>query len=324
MTRRTQSDLPEFFKTLIQLGCFTEDKICSTSDGFFAAATSVADILIHQGITTLLDRKGNSLECRLFLDDWYLYAVAEEDVCTYSLLKMREQEFDAKQGLYTDSDTPGVTVSFVALCQDILLDCLYNITPANRMRLNEEINRVVAYGRQPHNERLKGYFIRTEAQGAYLIAKLYTEFIASLAEGGSLLVPERYAADYKKWGKRGRVPQFVEKNNANAGSAICDHERIYIVDPLAPTEQERLAILATHTGHTSVFSFAAEVQFHAQFLTWFGKIPIPFIGRSPYTSAIRANMSISDTEFAGPTPYYRSNSRIVRRQYGCHKDKTLT
>ena len=87
---------------------------------------------------------------------------------------------------------------------------------------------------------------------------------------------------------------------------------------LSQTERERLAILATHTGNTSFFSFAAEVQFHAKFLTWWAKFPVP--GGSPYASAIRADMSIGDAEFAGPTPYYRPDSRIVRKQYHCHKD----
>ena len=153
-----------------------------------------------------------------------------------------------------------------------------------------------------------------------LVAKLYTGYIASLAENGCISVPERYACDYRKQGVRGRVPRFIEENNGYAESMICDHERIYVGDPLHPTERERLAILATHTGNTSFFSFAAEVQFHARFLTRWAKIPIPIIGRSPYASAIRADMSIGDAEFAGPTPYYRPDSRIVQKQYHCHKD----
>jgi hypothetical protein len=132
------------------------------------------------------------------------------------------------------------------------------------------------------------------------------------------LVPERYASDYRKQGGRGRVPRFIEENNRSAESVICDHERIYVGDPLHPTEWERLAILATHTGNTSCFSFAAEVQFHAKFLTWWARIPLPIVGGSPYASAIRADMSIGDAEFAGPTPYYRPNSRIVRKQYHYH------
>ena len=320
MTERIQKNLPKFFEMLIDLGYLREEKIYSTTDGFFAAATSVADILACRDITTVPDRKGDPLECRLFFDDWYLYAVSEGEDYTYSLFKMREQEYDAKLGLYADGDIPGVTVPFIALRKERLLGCLQDPTPENRLALNEEINRVVAYRRQRHNETLKRYFIRTEAQGAYLIAKLYTEYIASLARKGCLAVPERYVADYKKQGTRGRVPRFIEENNRDAGKVICDHERIYIADPLAPTEQEKLAILATHAGNPSFFSFAAEVQFHARFLTWWAKIPVPFIGRSPYASAIRADMSIGDAEFAGPTPYYRQNSSMVQDQYRCHKD----
>ena len=320
MTAGTQRKRPEFFGTLMELGCLSEKKIYSTSDGFFAAAVSVADMLASRGITTVPDRQGAPLECGLFFDDWYLYAVPDGEDYTYSLFKMREQEYDAKMGLYADGDVPGVTIPFITLRTHILLDCLDDPTPENRLQLNEEINRVVAYRGQRHSETLKQYFIRTEAQGPYLAARLYTEYIASLAENGCLPVPERYAADFAKQGMGGRVPRFLEENNAKAGRVICDHKNIYIADPNAPTREERLAILATHAGNTSFFSFAAEVQFHARFLTWWAKIPIPFVGKSPYASAVRADMSIGDAEFTGPTPYYRPNSCIVSRQRDCHKD----
>ena len=320
MIGRTQRNLPKLFGRLADLRCLSEDEICGTSDGFCASTATVAEILARQGITTVPDSQGELLECGLFFDDWHLYAVSDSVDCTYGLFKMREQEYDAKLGWNADGDTPGVTVSFIPLQTNVLIDCLLDPTPQNRMSLNEEINRVVAYGGQRHNERLKRYFIRTEAQGPYLIAKLYTGYIASLAENGCILIPERYACDYRKQGARGRVPRFIEENNRYAESVICDHERIYVGDPLHPTERERLAILATHTGNTSFFSFAAEVQFHARFLTRWAKIPIPIIGRSPYASAIRADMSIGDAEFAGPTPYYRPDSRIVQKQYHCHKD----
>ena len=315
-----QKNLPELFGWLMELGCFSEAEIYTTSDGFCAVTTSIADILAHRDITTVPGSSGVPLDCRLFFDDWYLYAVSDGVDCTYSLFKMREQEYDAKLGRNADGDTPGVTIPFISMYTEILQECLRDPTPENRIHLNEEINRVVAYRGQRHSEKLKRYFIRTEAQGPYLIAKLYTGYIASLAENGCILVPERYACDYRKQGARGRVPRFIEENNRYAELVICDHERIYVGDPLHPTERERLAILATHTGNTSFFSFAAEVQFHARFLTRWAKIPIPIIGRSPYASAIRADMSIGDAEFAGPTPYYRPDSRIVQKQYHCHKD----
>ena len=320
MVDKMQRNMPEFFERLLELPCFNETEIYNTSDGFCVARISIADILACRDIATVPSSRGGQLDCRLFFDDWYLYAVENGSGYTYSLFKMREQEYDAKMGRKGDGDIPGVTVSFIALETDILWDCLCDPTEQNRRRLNEEIDRVVAAGGQKHCEALKQYFIRAEAQGAYLMAALYTAYIASLAKNGSIPVPERYAADYKKQGLRGRVARFIEENNRTAGKMICDHETIWIEDPLHPTEEERLAILATHAGNTSFFSFAAEVQFHARFLTWWTKIPVPGVGRSPYASAIRADMSIGDAEFVGPTPYYRSGSRIVRKQYACHKD----
>ena len=321
MIDRKQVYLPELFEKLAESQCIRNNQIYGTSDGFRAAAVSLADILACRGITTVPGCDGTPLECRLFYDDWYLYAV-ENGGFTYSLFKMREQEFDAKLGRCADGDTPGVTISFIALEPDILWDCLCDPTEEHRRRLNAEINRVVAARGQRHSEALKQYFIRTEAQGAYLIAHRYTGYIASLAQDGKLSVPERYAADCEKRGLRGRVARFLEENNRAAGRVVCDHESIWIGDPACPTEAERLAVLATHTGNTSVFSFAAEVQFHARFLTWWTKIRIPVIG-SPYASAIRADMSIGDAEFTGPTPYYRPNSRIVREQYRCHEDSCI-
>ena len=320
MINNKQKNLPELFGWLMEFGCFREAEIYTTSDGFCAAMATIADMLARRDITTVPGSRGDQLDCRLFFDDWYLYAVSDGVDCTYGLFKMREQEYDAKLGRNADGDTPGITIPFISMQTEILRECLRDPTPEKRIRLNQEINRVVAYRGQRHNKRLKQYFIRTEAQGPYLIAKLYTGYIASLAENGCILAPERYVCDYRKQGVRGRVPRFIEENNRSAESVICDHERIYVSDPLYPTEQERLAILATHTGNTSFFSFAAEVQFHARFLTRWAKIPLPIIGGSPYASAIRADMSIGDAEFVGPTPYYRPDSRIVQKQYHCHKD----
>ena len=321
MSDRTKTALPGLFGELTELGCLSETDIYPTSDGFWAAASAVADILNCRGITTVPDSRGEDLECRLFFDDWYLYAVGEGREHTYGLFKMREQEHDAKMGMNADGDIPGVTVSFIALKSETLTECLKEPTPRNRQKLNREINRVVAYGGQGHSGELKRYFVRTEAQAPYLIGKLYTAYIASLAEAGSIAVPECYEAEFRKRGRGGRLQRFIEENNAKAGRVVCDHERIYISDPTNPTEEERLAIMATHTGNTSLFSFAAEIQFHAKFLSRWAKIPIPFVGRSPYASAIRADMSIGDAEFTGPTPYYRPCSRIVMKQYTYHKDK---
>lgn len=313
-----RQEFPDLFEELIRQGDLSETDVHCTEDGFYAVTRSVADILERRGITEVPGAQGGTLACRLFFDDWYLYAVRCSEGFVYSLFKMREQEHDAELGLQADGDTPGVTVPFIEMRTEVLMTCLKKPDHENRRALNVEINRVVAYGGQNHSRVLKAYFLRSEAQASYLVAELYTGYIASLAIGGELPVPERYAAEYRKQGDCGRIPRFLEENNKAAGRVICDHEKLCIRDPDCPTEQERLAILATHTANVSVYSFAAEVQFHARFLTWWAKIPIPVVGRSPYASAIRADMSIGDDEFTGPTPYYRLNSRLVKKQWRCH------
>ena len=202
MIESRQITLPNLFKNLAEFQCLKEAEIYSTDDGFFAAATTLADILERCGITSLPGRDGKELECRLFFDDWHLYSVGG-GVC--GLFKMREQEYDAKLGRNADGDTPGVTVSFIAFDENVLPDCLRDPSPQKKALLNEEINRVAARRGQRHNKVLKQYFIRTEAQGAYLIAALYTARIASLAQNGCLPVPERYAYEHQKRGLRGRV-----------------------------------------------------------------------------------------------------------------------
>jgi hypothetical protein len=61
------------------------------------------------------------------------------------------------------------------------------------------------------------------------------------------------------------------------------------------------------------------VEYHARFLTPLAKLKIPFFGRSIYASAIRADMTVGDTEFEGPAPFYKDDSKIVKRQYELHK-----
>jgi hypothetical protein len=296
-----------------------------TADGFYVVNRSIANILASKDIFDFPDSSGERLACNKFFDDWFLYAVPNGNDFTYSLLKLREQEHDTEDGSPADGDTPGVTISFISFESERLLDCLADPTDENRKKLNTEINRVVAYKGQRHHKALKRYFRNPQSQGAYLVADLYVKTIASYADDGCLRVPEFYkeilqqSISYKSSGKLARLPRFVEALNRAAGRVICDNENIYLENREKPTEYEAAAILATHTGNTSVYSFAAEVEYHARFLTPLAKIKIPFFGRSIYASAIRADMTVGDTEFEGPAPFYKSDSRIVKRQYELHR-----
>ena len=321
-------NIPNLFTQLQNLHCINPSDIANTSDNFWILRKSLSDLLAEKGISDFLDSAGERLLCGNFFDDWFLYAVPSESGFVYSLFKLREQEHDAKDGAPADADMPGITISFIAFSCDVLLRCLTDPTDENRTKLNREINRVVAHRGQRHHYALKWYFINPRAKGAYLVASTYVRYIAAYASNGSLEVPERYkeivqqSVSYKNSAKLARLPRFMEALNQAAGRIICDNEKIHFANPEAPDAYEAAAILATHTGNTSVYSFAAEVEYHAKFLTPLAKIKIPFFGRSIYDSAIRADMTVGDTEFEGPAPFYKSDSKIVKRQYNLHHSKT--
>ena len=316
--------LPEAFCQLLSDGYINQSDILKSEDGFWLIYKSLSDILSEKDIHDFPNSNGERLACNKFYDDWFLYAVPNGADCTYGLLKLREQEHDAEDGSPADGDTPGVTISFISFACEIFFTCLANPSDENMRRLDGEINRVVARRGQTHHGNLKRYFLNPKSQGSYLVADLYTKHIAAFAKDGYLNVPEQYKKIVKQYQshknsrKLARLPEFMAALNREAGSVLCDHDKLYIQNPENPNQYEAAAILATHTGNTSVYSFAAEVEYHARFLTPLARVKIPFFGRSVYASAIRADMSIGDAEFQGPTPFYHAESKIVKRQYALH------
>ena len=323
----SDKNMPNVFEVLLLYMCIDESDIAKTSDGFFVVKKSIAQILATKNILDFPAENGGMRLCHRFFDDWFLYAVSNEEGYVYSLLKLREQEYDALESLAGDGDSPGVTISFIPFDCSALVACLAYPTIANRSKLNIEINRVVAYKGQRHHQTLKKYFKDPLSCGAYFVADIYTRYIASLSQYGYLSTPKNYkeivrqSALHKNSAKLTRLPRFIDRLNQAAGRVVCDNEKIYIENREDPTEFEAAAILATHTGNTSLFSFAAEVEYHARFLTALARIKIPFFGNSAYDSAIRADMTVGDTEFQGPAPFYREGSKIVKRQYRAHSDR---
>ena len=321
--------MPKIFRQLLTEGCAKESNILKTQDGLRLLYKSLADILSQKEIFDFPDPEGNRLLCSRFYDDWFLYAVPNREDYTYSLIKFREQEYDLQDGSPADGDTPGVTICFISFACEVLLECVRDPSDENRQRLDSEINRVVARRGQTHHDNLKRYFANPASQGSYLAARLYTTHIASFAEDGYLNLPEHYKKIVQQYhvhrhSKRlARLPEYIEELNRKAGYVLCDENRLYIQNSKKLTQYEAAAILATHTGNTSVHSFAAEVEYHAKFLTLLAKIKLPFWGRSVYASAIRADMSIGDAEFQGVTPFYRETSRIVKQQQALHPDHRI-
>ena len=315
--------IPDCFLQLLQSGLINKNNIEKTDDGFFGLNKCISDILAQKDIHTFLADDGSELKCKNYYDDWYIYALGKEDSFVYGLFKLREQEYDMYAGERADYDAPGVTVSFVAYDVNTLMNCLNEPTDKNKKAMSDEINRVVARRRQKHHSVMKRYFCKAESKAPYLIAELYIKHILSFTHKGFILVPQKYEEIYSvslalsKDSKEKRLPDFINRNNEAAGRIVCDHDKIYINDPKSPDYYEKLAILATHTADTSFNCFACEVQYHALFLNSITKIKIPFLG-SVYESAIRADLSIDDSEFEGNAPYHREGSKLVRRHIEAH------
>lgn len=254
--------------------------ICAP-DGFRAGVMSVSRLLESRGIRTL---PGNhqELPCALYYDDWYLYQVPRG---TWGLYKLREREHDGG-----DSDEPGMTVSFLAFDLGILLGCLEDPAEENRRALAQELHRVVAARDQRHHEQLWDYFRRPEAEGPYLMGKIYIQKLRDLAPEGGFPLPKRMSR---------RLRRFLEESGA------VEHGR------LLPDRASPEAILVCHTGNTSLHSLAAEIRFHAVFL----KPRLPLI----YASALRADMGALSREFLPVMPYYREGSTWVRQQKRHHQ-----
>ena len=292
--------------------------VANTKDGFWMLCKSLSDILAKKGIRDFPYADGTRLPCDKFFDDWFLYAVPSDKDYVYGLLKLREQEHDAESGSFADGDTPGVTISFVTFDSGALLRCLDTPTDENRESLDREIDRVVSRRNQRHHKDLKRYFIDPKSEGAYLVAERYVKHIASFAENSILDAPESYGMISKN--RKSRLPAFIESVNQASERVVCDNAKIYFQNTEELTEYELAAILATHTGNTSRYSFAAEVEYHARFLTPWARIKIPFFRKSFYDSAIRADMTIGDANRRRNASYYRESSKIVRRQYRLHKN----
>ena len=322
-TNTADNMIPDYFSQLLKIDIIDEGNIEKTDDGFFCLNKCISDILAEKEIHTFPTGDGNELKCENYYDDWYIYALEKEESFVYSLFKLREQEYDMYAGEKADYDAPGVTVSFISYDVNTLLNCLNDPTVKNKKAMSDEINRVVARRGQKHSQPVKRYFCKTESKAPYLIAELYIKHILSFTHKGFILVPQKYEEIYSaslalsEDSKEKRLPDFINRNNTAAGRVVCDHDKIYVNDPNAPDCYEKLAILATHTADTSFNCFAAEVQYHALFLNSLTKIKIPFLG-SVYESAIRADLSIDDSEFEGNAPYHREDSKLVRKHIDKH------
>ena len=315
---------PSQFIALRKNGAVLPNAFNNTEDGFYVCTKPIGQMLNDKGITYVIGADGsNHLPTMGIYDDWYLYAIQQSETnYVYGLLKMREQEFDSDDG-----NDPGVTISFIEFQVSTLQSCLLTPFDVNRSILRDEIRRVVESkdrSETQYHEVLKNYFKNAASSGAYLVAEMYCEFIASLPNSGDGMIDTPNKFNELEFGSDSykRVRGALSDINDKAGKKVFDflHDRVMISSESSSLSlYEKQAILATHTGNQNFNSFAAEVVFHARALE-----SVLASLDEWYRSAIRADMAIGEEEsYAGQywTDYYDLDSPLVLEQVQYHGEK---
>ena len=318
-------------------GYIIDSDVRRTSDNFCITQTSLADILSG----ALIDELESEESVYSVYDDWHLFSVQQGTQVAYGLCKMREQEFDG-----VDGDAPGVTISFIGFDIAKLMNCIDNPTTNTKQILVDHITDVVKNVkvndvRIPYNSTLGNYFKEAQSKAPYLIADMYTQFIADKAINGvieapvncknvlqhyweltqevnssefSLQTQEYQVMILKELNEISRVPLALENNNEQAGRQIFKDNKIYISNTNNLTIYEKYAILMSHSGNVNFNSFAAEVVFHAQELESLWSTFNEY-----YKHAMRADMSLGEEYESGfLDSYYNLEGALVQDQIRYH------
>jgi len=326
---------PDLFEELIDWRILSANELECTKDDFFLCTVSLADILTRNGITKLGDDAVAE-----WWDDWYIFAIVDEDGNTkYGLCKMREQENDGG-----DNDNPGVSVSFAAFNEKILLNCIELQTKDAITELHQylpmviNVDSLLPNGLNSHDKTIVNYFADETTDGAFLIAKTYVKIIANTREDGKIFFSNLYKKNLERikelntllilyptnplyWSERAqllRIPSGIENIEKEDGIKIYNEaeEYISIGDQEHLSEGAQCIILALFAGTISFPSFAAEVQFHAE-----ETISDRAQMQEWYTRAVKADMSV-EIKYEVPLfeEYYNLESEMVKIQANNYND----
>lgn len=291
--------------------CIKREDLIATDDGMVLCKKSLADVLIARGITDVGFSEANK-DVEKYYDDWYFYGICDKTgKITFSLLKMREKEYDSYDG-----NKPGVSVSFIPL------DMKQFAENANKKEGIKKFIDGIILSNQDINSYgtiLQGYFSNAESSGSYLIADEYVKKIAQTQKEGRIELPDCLGNK-----KNGRIIEALQEINENAGTVIYDSKEnvIRIKNENDLSDYEKTAILSACTGDTSYSMFAAEIKFHSDGLeAWQAKIPI--VGSSVwYARTVVANMEVGEEKESGVfDQYYNPNSKIVKEEEKYHGKK---
>jgi len=329
--------MPDLFQLFIDHEMALPTEVERTDDGFFLLMRPLSSLLAQAGIVdihTKIDATGpDAYGVDAFYDDWYLMAVGSLSGFTgykYGLVKMRELEYDyvppepGKKAV-SDQDEPGVSISFVALEDNLLISLLHIQTTFNNYQFYLNLVSVTGpgVGAYRHDADILMYFQRTDSKAPYLIADLFVEKIAYANDYGNTIHVSETIIDMINYCFEGvesyaRITTALFENNLSAGYDVYNFQthEITITERENLTYEEKIAILITHTCNVTVYSFAAEVQFHALAVTDY---PYAAFGAF-YERALRSDMGVGEDHESGifDANYYNLDSELVQNQMNYH------
>lgn len=332
-------DYPELFQTFHDASYVETNDVTYTHDGCYIIKKSLADILNQAGIHALYEKEPytseHSISVMNYFDDWYIYAIIDENAHVYSLYKMREQEYERDPdgdgqaqyaGMY-DADDPGVTISFISFNTAILTACIDNPSNENKYNLYQELDKVIVSKKAEHDDTIVQYYDDIGSCGAYIIGEAYIQFIASLSENHQINAPEKLKkllSTSSSWTDteidiRDRVSNLISTYNSELGSLLYDmsEHKINITNINSLTEYEKNMILVSFTANASLDSFAAEVRAHALSFS----DPSAFFFENRFE---RADMTITSSDnkehvyYTDYFPYHDPNSNFLKYQIDAH------
>lgn len=289
--------LPPEFKDAIDNGMATIEDFQITEDGFIICMVPLSDIL-----------KAGNVDNASDYNDQYLFCIKnEEGDFVFSTCKLRTGS--------ESGETSSVAISFVSISA-IEINKLFNKNP-NMTSIDDSI-----YAGGPKStqsvadKNLLNYFQNPKSNASYLLSEIYVEKILSSAtktdsgysvaniNGGKALDDKGYktALSESEYDELLKNPAY---NNQNGEISISDINNL--------SEDEFNAILVTHSANIDKYSFAAEVQFHADF----AEDPIWLIR----DSAIKSDMGIGESENYGRFGPNLSEDRYKTKDGDLYKEQ---
>ncbi|WP_088816266.1 MULTISPECIES: T7SS effector LXG polymorphic toxin [Listeria] len=242
------NQLPQEFKDSIASGFATIDDFQATDDGFIVCTVPLSKLLA-----------AGEIEEADAYDDQYIYCVEIDGKFVYGTYKLRTGK--------DKDDKPGVAVSFVSITPEEISN-LFNRKP-NINSIDASIyagTNYSLYNQPTANKEILKYFQSPESKGSYLLANLYVQKVIQESSNKEGKVTNVYGGnaladdDYQNFLMESEYSHLVKNPsyNKNDGS-------IQINDVNNLSKEEYNAILLTHSANIDVYSFAAEVKFHADY-----------------------------------------------------------